>query len=102
MGHLWGAAHDDLSVDECRESDTLNGGRFIMHESSNSGYDDNNYKFSQCSIQSIHRVLYDVSDSCFVSEQSEALCGNGILEPGEECDPGKFRCLSRIFKSFLF
>ncbi|KAI6191431.1 hypothetical protein M3Y97_00227500 [Aphelenchoides bicaudatus] len=88
MGHLWGAVHDDLNDPECRETEESNNGRFIMHESSNSGYDNNNYKFSRCSIQSIYRLLYDVSDSCFVNEQTEALCGNGILEPGEECDPG--------------
>lgn len=59
-----------------------------MHESSNSGYDENNYRFSPCSIQAIHRVLYGVVDQCFVDEHSAALCGNGILEKGEECDPG--------------
>jgi len=86
LGHAWGAVHDDLSDPECQASDSVNG-RYIMHESSNSGYDNNNYKFSPCSIRSIHRVLYDISESCFVSEQA-ALCGNGILETGEECDPG--------------
>lgn len=83
MGHLWGAVHDDEP--ECRP-DSVNG-RFIMHSSSNTGYDSNHFKFSPCSIRSIHRVLYAVSDNCFVGEQS-ALCGNGILEEGEQCDPG--------------
>lgn len=86
MGHAWGAVHDNMDDPECREADSMNG-RYIMHESSNSGYDKNNYKFSPCSIRSIHRVLYDMADTCFVGEQS-ALCGNGILEAGEQCDPG--------------
>ncbi|KAI6243920.1 hypothetical protein M3Y99_00059200 [Aphelenchoides fujianensis] len=86
MGHSWGANHDILENPECRPVDPQSG-RYIMHESSNSGYDKNNFVFSPCSMRSIHQILYDVAESCFVSEQ-EALCGNGILEPGEQCDPG--------------
>lgn len=88
-----------------------------MHESSNSGYDKNNYLFSKCSILSIHKVilkkiknlimyliekkiyiyyififvkvLYNLAHKCFVEEKT-ALCGNGILEVGEECDAGGY------------
>lgn len=43
--------------------------------------------FSPCSIRSIHKVLYGIANNCFV-EEANALCGNGLLELGEECDSG--------------
>lgn len=54
---------------------------------SNTGYDKNNYDFSICSIRSVQKVLYEIADECFV-EEKDALCGNGLLEEGEECDIG--------------
>lgn len=83
MGHLWGSPHD---VENC-VAENYSGGRFIMHYSSNTGYDQNNYRFSNCSIHHMWRKLYAVQPTCFVEEQ-KSLCGNGILEPGEECDYG--------------
>ena len=85
MGHLWGAGHDDPSNPQCLPPDPSTG-RYIMHASSNTGYDNNNYRFSPCSIQAIFSVLYGLAEECFVDEQA-ALCGNGLVEPGEECDP---------------
>lgn len=82
LGHLWGSGHDG---DECGV-DNLSG-RFIMHNSSNTGYDSNNYRFSNCSVSSIFKILHSIQPHCFVEEQ-KSLCGNGILEPDEECDSG--------------
>lgn len=86
LGHSWGAFHDDSEDPECVPPGSQDG-RYIMHESSNSGYDRNNYRFSPCSVRLIHRVLYGLAEHCFAEEQA-ALCGNGILEDGEECDSG--------------
>lgn len=43
--------------------------------------------FSPCSVRSIHKVLYEIANNCFV-EEKDALCGNGLLEAGEDCDIG--------------
>ncbi|CAD5227410.1 unnamed protein product [Bursaphelenchus okinawaensis] len=86
IGHLWGSNHDAIDDPRCVPTDSPEG-RYIMHESSNSGYDRNNYRFSPCSKMAIHRVLYTAVDQCFVDEQ-KSLCGNNIVEAGEECDPG--------------
>ncbi|KAI6210451.1 hypothetical protein M3Y96_00329600 [Aphelenchoides besseyi] len=94
MGHSWGSGHDNRDDKECISKEPENG-RYIMHESSNSGYDKNNFLFSPCSMRSIHRLLYDVAENCFVSEQ-DALCGNGILEAPEQCDPGGQLSLGRV------
>ncbi|KAE9548876.1 hypothetical protein FO519_007901, partial [Halicephalobus sp. NKZ332] len=83
LGHLWGSGHD---YDGC-VAENFTGGRFIMHPNSNTGYDSTNYRFSNCSINSIFKVLRIIQPDCFVEEQ-KSLCGNGILEPGEECDAG--------------
>lgn len=86
MGHSWGSLHDDIVDEDCVPQNSPDG-RFVMWESANTGYDKNNYHFSPCSIRSIHRVIYGLAHKCFVEEKG-ALCGNGILENGEECDIG--------------
>ncbi|KAH7728055.1 Protein ADM-4 [Aphelenchoides avenae] len=91
LGHSWGAFHDDSEDPECVPPGSQDG-RYIMHESSNSGYDRNNYRFSPCSVRLIHRVLYGLAEHCFAEEQA-ALCGNGILEDGEECDSDGVDCV---------
>lgn len=59
LGHAWGSFHDDIGDLKCISPKSQNG-RYVMHESSNSGYDKNNYAFSLCSILSIHKVnFYD-------------------------------------------
>lgn len=86
LGHSMGSLHDDIHDEECVPQNSRDG-RFVMWESANTGYDKNNYIFSPCSIRSIHRMLYSLAHTCFVEEKG-ALCGNGILEVGEECDNG--------------
>uniref|UniRef100_A0A7E4UXN5 Peptidase M12B domain-containing protein n=1 Tax=Panagrellus redivivus TaxID=6233 RepID=A0A7E4UXN5_PANRE len=89
LGHIWGAHHDkDMSCNIGTEEFPLSG-RYIMHETENTGYDANNYQFSKCSRMSIWRLMYNVQPWCFV-EESNSVCGNGVLEPGEECDPGGY------------
>ena len=46
----------------------------------------NNDEFSPCSIDSIRPVLVARSPMCFLS--TTAVCGNGLVEEGEDCDCG--------------
>jgi len=88
LGHALGSPHDDVNDPECFQP-VAPSGRYIMHESSNTGYESNNYQFSPCSVRAIHKMLYELANRCFV-EEKESLCGNGIVEPGEECDSGRY------------
>ncbi|GMT04269.1 hypothetical protein PENTCL1PPCAC_26443 [Pristionchus entomophagus] len=87
MGHAWGANHDeDYGREECKPS-FRDGGLFIMHAHTLSGYDENNSKFSNCSRASIREILSDRRENCFEAERVSS-CGNGLVEEGEECDEG--------------
>ena len=58
-----------------------------MNTFSVSSYDANNQFFSICSKRSIKSVLKVKAKDCF-SKPKSTFCGNGIVERGEECDPG--------------
>ncbi|KAH8834846.1 zinc metalloprotease [Flagelloscypha sp. PMI_526] len=104
IGHNFGAIHD--CVDNCKDGDMccpLNTNTC----DSNSGFvmspvaESQETKFSPCSIGNICSVMVGVDNSktdvsCLVEASSNnkttislKMCGNGILEPGEECDPGR-------------
>ncbi|CAG2108562.1 unnamed protein product, partial [Medioppia subpectinata] len=85
FGHSWGAEHDP-HTDECLPSVT-NGGPYIMHTYSVTGYEANNRFFSPCSKRSIRAVLLSKSHRCFVKPE-KSYCGNSIVEADEECDEG--------------
>ncbi|OAV98983.1 hypothetical protein PTTG_02461 [Puccinia triticina 1-1 BBBD Race 1] len=104
IGHNFGAVHDCTSGcsmgDSCCPASTSscnNDDQNIMAPSSTSG---STSSFSACSIGNICSALKPGNsqrmDSSCVSELAQhytiALnqCGNGILEPGEDCDPGQF------------
>uniref|UniRef100_A0A2C9KQI0 Peptidase M12B domain-containing protein n=1 Tax=Biomphalaria glabrata TaxID=6526 RepID=A0A2C9KQI0_BIOGL len=90
LGHNWGAEHDPETSD-CSPSTSRSGkGKYLMYPYSVSGYDANNLLFSPCSRELMSRVLKLKRDSCF-SEKSydtNQVCGNGIIDEGEECDAG--------------
>ncbi|KAK3775688.1 hypothetical protein RRG08_050525 [Elysia crispata] len=96
-GHNWGAEHD-AETSECAPS-SFNNGKYVMYPYAVSGYEENNKKFSPCSKRYITEVLTSKSDRCFKEEDQTTLdggryqpnvpmCGNGLLDPGEECDGG--------------
>uniref|UniRef100_T1HCD6 Disintegrin domain-containing protein n=1 Tax=Rhodnius prolixus TaxID=13249 RepID=T1HCD6_RHOPR len=65
-------------------------GNFIMFARATSGDKKNNNKFSPCSLNSINPVLNSKARSpkgCFTEPQA-AICGNGVVESGEQCDCG--------------
>ncbi|PWZ02235.1 hypothetical protein BCV70DRAFT_198508 [Testicularia cyperi] len=106
MGHNFGAIHDCTTG--CSSNGnyaTQNGGapccplsatscnanaNYIMNPSSRSNIEN----FSQCSIGNVCSLLArGLNTSCIATPGSRATlstqqCGNGILEPGEECDAG--------------
>ncbi|XP_046857676.1 disintegrin and metalloproteinase domain-containing protein 10-like isoform X2 [Xenia sp. Carnegie-2017] len=82
LGHNFGAQHDSS------ECSSQVGGNYIMFPKATSGTDPNNRKFSKCSIDYISPVLAAKAD-CF-KQTGEAICGNNLVEDGEECDCGFF------------
>jgi len=86
IGHNFGSQHDPVSGSSCAPG-ASGGGNFIMYPKATSGSDTNNYKFSTCSRNYIGPVLVAKSDICF-KEPSGPICGNRIVESGEECDCG--------------
>ncbi|CAG5122233.1 unnamed protein product, partial [Candidula unifasciata] len=87
LGHNWGAEHDTDSG-EC--SPSFGKGKFLMYPYSVSGYDSNNYLFSPCSKDLISSVLALKGSSCLEQKSTDEnqICGNGKLDPGEQCDAG--------------
>lgn len=98
IGHGFGAIHDCTShmcpckgeCGCCPLSDTIcsAGDTYLMNPTSNVTTND----FSPCSISDICNTFPNIG-YCLKSPDLRtggtfSLCGNGILEPGEECDPG--------------
>ncbi|KAI9285754.1 Metallo-peptidase family M12-domain-containing protein [Umbelopsis sp. AD052] len=98
IGHGFGAIHDctaqlcpcsgDCNCCPLSTSTCDSGGTYIMNPTSN--VSTNN--FSPCSVADICSSLPNIGYCLQVpgtkKVESFAMCGNGILEPGEECDPG--------------
>ncbi|XP_068168709.1 disintegrin and metalloproteinase domain-containing protein 10-like [Antennarius striatus] len=90
IGHNFGSPHD--SGIECipgrsSEQSKKEQGNYIMYASATSGDKFNNNRFSPCSIRNISAVLQRKKDDCFV-EPGRPICGNGLVEAGEQCDCG--------------
>lgn len=85
LGHNWGAEHDP-DLKECSPS-SRQGGPYLMHTYSLNGNEANNKLFSPCSKRSIASVLSFRSPVCFLPD-SKNICGNGVIDENEECDPG--------------
>merc|ERR1712106_602674 len=88
MGHNFGSPHDPEADKSCVPGGT--DGNYIMFARATSGDKPNNKRFSPCSLKSISKVLQVKArgpKGCF-KEPQQALCGNGVVEEGEECDCG--------------
>ena len=85
IGHNFGSPHDPEQCTPGGED-----GNFIMFARATSGDKRNNNRFSPCSLTAINPVLNSKARSpkgCF-TEPQVSLCGNGVVEEGEECDCG--------------
>uniref|UniRef100_A0A3B3SBC5 Disintegrin and metalloproteinase domain-containing protein 10-like n=1 Tax=Paramormyrops kingsleyae TaxID=1676925 RepID=A0A3B3SBC5_9TELE len=86
LGHSLGAPHDEGT--NCGSLGSTDGkGRFLMFPHATDGLQENNDKFSPCSIKHISSLLRVKKDDCFV-ESDQPICGNLIVEMGEQCDVG--------------
>ncbi|KAG6456568.1 hypothetical protein O3G_MSEX009796 [Manduca sexta] len=97
IGHNFGSPHDPEVCTPFGED-----GNYIMFARATSGDRKNNNKFSPCSLRAIDPVLNNKARSpkgCFTGndlkfnnaillEPQPAICGNGVVEEGEECDCG--------------
>lgn len=90
VGHNFGSPHDsgiECTPGESKQQDLKERGNYIMYARATSGDKFNNNKFSSCSIRNISAVLMKKKDDCFVVS-GQPICGNGLVEAGEECDCG--------------
>ncbi|XP_053556684.1 disintegrin and metalloproteinase domain-containing protein 10-like [Bombina bombina] len=86
LGHSLGSPHD--GSDECSHIINENSnGNYLMYRYATDGTQYNNDKFSPCSIKMIGNLLRKKKDQCF-TESGLPICGNRIVESGEECDVG--------------
>ena len=52
-------------------------------------FDTNGIKFSPCSVRDVTKALRAKAHLCFKSSANlDALCGDGLLSPPEDCDKG--------------
>ncbi|TSK20045.1 Disintegrin and metalloproteinase domain-containing protein 10 [Bagarius yarrelli] len=90
VGHNFGSPHDsgtECTPGESKVPDMKERGNYIMYARATSGDKLNNNKFSICSIRNISQVLDKKRFLCFV-ESGQPICGNGLVEAGEQCDCG--------------
>uniref|UniRef100_A0A672GGJ7 Disintegrin and metalloproteinase domain-containing protein 10 n=1 Tax=Salarias fasciatus TaxID=181472 RepID=A0A672GGJ7_SALFA len=90
VGHNFGSPHDsgiECTPGESKLQEKKEQGNYIMYARATSGDKLNNNKFSICSIRNISAVLTKKRDDCFV-ESGQPICGNGLVEAGEQCDCG--------------
>ncbi|XP_059159875.1 ADAM 17-like protease [Physella acuta] len=85
VGHIFGSNHDP-DTGECLPP-TEDGGRYLMWDRAVTGQNPNHKVLSPCSLREIgDRLSYAY---CLVEKSSISyFCGNGIVDPGEECDAG--------------
>ncbi|OWF50393.1 disintegrin and metalloproteinase domain-containing protein 10-like [Mizuhopecten yessoensis] len=84
FGHSFGSIHDSAADASCSPGNDL--GNYIMFPYAADGSSPNNNIFSSCSLSQIYPVIVN-KGSCLNAETGP-VCGNAIVEAGEECDCG--------------
>ncbi|XP_062869448.1 disintegrin and metalloproteinase domain-containing protein 10 [Trichomycterus rosablanca] len=86
LGHSLGTPHDEGS--DCAGPEITGGkGMFLMFPHAANEVKENSDRFSPCSLRDMSRLLQLKKDRCFVVSD-QPICGNRIVEKGEECDVG--------------
>ena len=104
MGHSFGANHDDVEHEENEECPNDEMNPFIMTSlwrADQKESAENKDKFSHCSVDRIKEktldkfqrypqtdCFKDIDADDYYPELEIAICGNFVVEPGEECDCG--------------
>lgn len=89
LGHSFGSRHDPDGSRECTPGGE--DGNYLMFAHASAGDLPNNNEFSSCSVTNITRVLNSIGtirNNCFDVLEDIQLCGNLVIEPGEQCDCG--------------
>ena len=94
LGHSFGSPHDDANNIACVPENEY--GNYIMYPYTFDGSKPNNAKFSPCSTGYIYPVIQN-KGTCF-QHRKLAICGNGEVEDGEECDCGASSFCAQIDK----
>ena len=84
FGHNFGSPHDEVGDTRCVPDNSY--GNYLMYPYTSAADKPNNVLFSPCSINYIFPVII-FKATCFV-ETIGAVCGNAVVEEGEECDCG--------------
>ncbi|XP_060080313.1 disintegrin and metalloproteinase domain-containing protein 10-like [Ylistrum balloti] len=87
FGHSFGSNHDDATNLICAPGNQM--GNYIMYPYAADGSKPNNNQFSSCSLSQIYPVIVN-KGTCLRTEVGP-VCGNGMVEAGEECDCGSSR-----------
>ncbi|KAA0712171.1 Disintegrin and metalloproteinase domain-containing protein 10 [Triplophysa tibetana] len=86
LGHSLGAPHDEGR--NCGDPEVTKGkGWFLMYPQATAKIEENTDRFSPCSLRHMSNILKIKKDNCFVVSD-QPICGNRIVEDGEECDVG--------------
>ncbi|EDV28932.1 uncharacterized protein TRIADDRAFT_52298 [Trichoplax adhaerens] len=87
LGHNFGAQHDNTYTTQKSCYPGGLDGNYIMYAYATTGNLKNNNFFSSCSRTAMTNVLRVKAASCFKASTA-SICGNGIVETGEDCDCG--------------
>ena len=86
MGHSFGAHHDPSPHQLCSPKGSF--GTYLMSVMASDYSTPNSVQFSQCSILSMGPVVAHKA-TCLKVYDAHSLCGNLLIDPGEECDCGQ-------------
>ncbi|KII63383.1 Disintegrin and metalloproteinase domain-containing protein 10 [Thelohanellus kitauei] len=84
LGHHLGAQHDP--EDSHANCSSYLG--YVMSAISTQADRPINFMFSPCSLEDMEKLMYLPNRRTCLKESISGLCGNGIIEIGEECDSG--------------
>jgi len=85
VGHSFGSPHDNPSI--CGWNSQTD---YLMSPHGSLGLEPNNMELSPCSVSRVFSILKYREDwvGCWTLSVPTSVCGNGLVEHGEECDCG--------------